>query len=76
MRRCFFTPVHFLLVVALYLVTGPSSYAQTQTAAEFHSLRIGCRGVSWVQVVVDQVIVFNGFLQPGEWRAWQGNRLP
>lgn len=75
MRRYFFTPIHFLLVVALYLVTGRSPHAHAQTAAEFRTLRIDVRGVSWVQVVVDQVIAFNGFLQPGEQRTWQGQQI-
>lgn len=61
-----------LLLLWLTLTT-PVIYAQTNQ--ELHTLRIQVDGITWVQVLVDQTVAFNGFLQPGDSREWQGAQI-
>lgn len=61
-------------LLLLWLTTAtPLVYAQTKN--DLHTLRVNVKGLSWVQVLVDQTIVFNGFLQPDDSREWQGTQL-
>lgn len=53
--------------------TTPFVYAQSNN--ELHTLRLKVEGITWVQVLIDQTLVFNGFLQPGDNREWQGAQI-
>lgn len=63
------------LILLLLWLTDTTSLVYAQTNNELHTLRIQVTGITWVQVLVDQTLVFNGFLQPGDSREWQGAQL-
>lgn len=62
-----------LLILLWFTYTAP--FVSAQTVNELHTLRIQVDGIAWVQVLVDQTIAFNGFLQPGDSREWQGTQF-
>jgi len=65
---------YVLGAILLWLTSAtPLLYAQGSNAV--HTLRLQGNGLSWVQLIVDDVITFNGFLQPGERREWQGAQM-
>ena len=66
---------HYTLGVLLLWLTSATPLVYAQGSTTLHTLRLQGTGLSWVQVVVDGAITFNGFLQPGETREWQGAQM-
>lgn len=63
------------LGLLLLWLTSATPFVYAQNNNEPHTLRINAKGLSWVQVLVDQGLAFNGFLQPGDTREWQGAQI-